>query len=232
MTTEKMTIRKALKEKKVLDNRIQELKDFGYVTYYTNDNKFIGAMTPEDTTTFIKANMDKLNSMLARREAINKAILDINAKALIKVKKFVSFDHIGQEHEDEYEEISLANAINRKAYYNGMILPLLKIMERNALRKAQEFNTATTRVQSAVEEQVRQRFGSNNSNTNTSLNKFNETFNEAYKEALEAKKVVLIDPLNATVTFHKYVEYVEDYINNIDSELSNKTETIEVEFTY
>ncbi len=58
MTTEKMTIRKALKEKKVLDNRIQELKDFGYVTYYTNDNKFIGVMTPEDTTTFIKANMD------------------------------------------------------------------------------------------------------------------------------------------------------------------------------
>ena len=100
-TTETMTIRKGLKELKVLNNRISDLRDYNFIQYYKNDNKFIGALTPDQATADIKATMDKLNAMIARREAINRAVMAQNAQSVIKVKKFITFAHIGENHEDD-----------------------------------------------------------------------------------------------------------------------------------
>lgn len=232
-TTETMTIRKGLKELKVLNNRISDLRDYNFIQYYKNDNKFIGALTPDQATADIKATMDKLNAMIARREAINRAVMAQNAQSVIKVKKFITFAHIGENHEDEYEEISLAIALNRKKYYRDIVLPMLVVMRNRAVNCVDQFNKATENVQARVEQEVRDRFAAASANNNNvSMIKQSEAISDAYNKRLEERKAVLVDPLNATQAFVKYIEYVEDYVNNIDSELSNKTETIEITFTY
>ena len=217
-TTETMTIRKGLKELKVLNNRISDLRDYNFIQYYKNDNKFIGALTPDQATADIKATMDKLNAMIARREAINRAVMAQNAQSVIKVKKFITFAHIGENHEDEYEDI---------------VLPMLVVLRNRAVNCVDQFNKATENVQARVEQEVRDRFAAASANNNNvSMIKQSEAISDAYNKRLEERKAVLVDPLNATQAFVKYIEYVEDYVNNIDSELSNKTETIEITFTY
>lgn len=234
MTTETMTIRAALREKKKLDLRIADESGQLYpIRYYTNDNKFIGSMNPEECKKDIISRFQKINDLLKRREAINKAILDINAKAVIRVKKFITFDKLGYGGDDvEYEEISLANAINRKAYYRNEVLKMLNDLKKKSVAAARDFNTKTESVNNAVENEVNAMFQSMADIKNSSMARNTEAYREAFDKKLESKRPILIDPLKAEQVIEKYRDYVSDYLVNIDNELSNKTETISITIEY
>lgn len=85
MTTEKMTVYKALVEKKTMADRIEDAMKENMIICNRNNNAKISGMTIEEVKTAYKANFNKLQSLMARNEALNMALNQSNATTMITV---------------------------------------------------------------------------------------------------------------------------------------------------
>lgn len=85
MTTEKMTVYKALVDRKTMEARINNAMDADMVICNRNNNAKISGKTVEEIKTVYKANFDKLQSLMARNEAMNMALNQSNATTMISV---------------------------------------------------------------------------------------------------------------------------------------------------
>lgn len=228
MTTETMNIREALKEKTLLDSRIEKLSNTIIpVDIYLNDSPLIRGMNPEEARTEIESNFQSLNALIMRREAINKAILNTNAVETIEVKRFVNFEKLNDDSETEL--ISLANAINRKSYYKNIVLPMISSMLSKAQKRIFEYDKIKDRLYENIDDIIK----SNKAMAaNASLKNINEECEKTRERMFEARKPIILDPLNAVQYLTKAQEYVEDYIQHIDNKLSNKTELTIITITY
>jgi len=231
MNKERMNIRAALKEKNLLDKKIEGISNtLQMVEVYSADSPYIGLMSVEDKTAEITATFQSLNDMIVRREAINRAILNINATTSVTVKKFISFEALGKADAatlpEETEEISLANAINRKNYYNGVLFSsILSGLHNSVGRQVNLMNKKTSEAAQKVQQIVQSRF---QGQTNISQDKVDSVFTIES----EKYKVSVINPLEANVLLPKIKEYLLDYIQTIDNILSHATETTFIDIEY
>lgn len=86
MTNEKMTVHKALAELKIIDNRINNAIVSGtYVVANKHSNTKIHGMTIDDFKTSMKADFQKVSDLIARRNAIKRAVVASNAVTKVKV---------------------------------------------------------------------------------------------------------------------------------------------------
>lgn len=85
MTTEKMTVYKALVDRKTMANRIVSAMGENMVICNRNNNAKVSGKTIEEIKTEYKANFDKLQSLMARNEAMNMALNQSNATTMITV---------------------------------------------------------------------------------------------------------------------------------------------------
>lgn len=86
MTNEKMTVHKALAELKIIDDRINNAIVSGtYVIANKHSNTKIHGMTIDDFKTSMKADFQKVSDLIARRNAIKRAVVASNAVTKVKV---------------------------------------------------------------------------------------------------------------------------------------------------
>lgn len=86
MTNEKMTVHKALAELKIIDDRINNAIVSGtYVIANKHSNTKIHGMTIDDFKTSMKADFQKVSDLIARRNAIKRAVVASNAATKVKV---------------------------------------------------------------------------------------------------------------------------------------------------
>ena len=86
MTNEKMTVHKALAELKIIDDRINNAIVSGtYVIANKHSNTKIHGMTIDDFKTSMKADFQKVSDLIARRNAIKRAVVASNAVTKVNV---------------------------------------------------------------------------------------------------------------------------------------------------
>lgn len=86
MTNEKMTVHKALAELKIIDDRINNAITSGtYVIANKHSNTKIHGMTIDDFKTSMKADFQKVSDLIARRNAIKRAVVASNAVTKVKI---------------------------------------------------------------------------------------------------------------------------------------------------
>ena len=80
MTTEKMSIHQALVELKTLDKRIESaIREGEWVVANKHSNGKIGGVDLKDFVEDVKARHQKVTSLIARAEAIKRAVVNSNA---------------------------------------------------------------------------------------------------------------------------------------------------------
>ena len=174
--------------------------------------------------------------MINRYNALCNALIDVNAKTMVKVPKFKSIDKILSDKEDkiEMEEISIAQAINRKDFYKNIYKNnILTFLHRSYTSSIEDNSKTKTKAKNVITHELEKRFpvdAVNGKANNWSDSKYTEA-----KESLEkAHEVVLIDPLNLVSLggFHKVAAYINSYLIEIDDILNVANVTTFVEFEY
>ena len=97
MTTEKMTVHKALAELKVIGDRISSAISTGvYCRANKHSNEKVSGVSVEDFKKQIQGSWDKANDLIKRRNAIKKAVVFSNAITKVKVGEieFVLLDSL------------------------------------------------------------------------------------------------------------------------------------------
>lgn len=86
MTKEQMTIHKALSELKIIDDRITKAIYAGtYVLANKHSNNKIHGMTVDEFKNDMKADFQKVSDLIARRNAIKRAVVASNAVTKVKI---------------------------------------------------------------------------------------------------------------------------------------------------
>lgn len=225
MTEETMTIRQALGEKKLLDSRISKIMDNLVPTYtYKKDDLFLFGVPVEKYAENIKSTIQSLNDLIARREAISKAILNNNVNSTIAVNPFKNFDTIlDQSQEKEY--ISIAAAIARKAYYKILLTKLRNMKSRNS-RIIDDYGLAVDAARNKANSNLVERYAS------VEKSNIPKNWDELVKAEQERLAPIFCDPANSVEKLDKWIEYLENYINTIDVELSHATDQNTIMIVY
>lgn len=226
MVKETMTLEKALKERLKIDKKIQAKLDNPepLIAWYTKSFPFINGLTVEQTSKKIASNMRSLHTLIRRREAINNAITIANSIYKVKVKKmpnlcrFISGKPPKDNPNNSYEEITLASALNRKAYYAKHIVPLINSFEAQ-LRKDMSDGDLLAKTQYALFQDRMQNIDKKN------IDSFKETM-------INNNEIQKVDPTQIGTLIGYLKDEVGDYIMNIDGILVNASKTIKVEIEY
>lgn len=122
MTHEQMTVHKALAELKIIDDRINNAIVSGtYVIANKHSNTKIHGMTIDDFKTSMKAGLQKVSDLIARRNAIKRAVVASNAVTKIKVgdteytvAEAIEMKNHGMEFKTSFKDYIVRQYINAK----------------------------------------------------------------------------------------------------------------------
>lgn len=221
MIQEKMTIRKALGQKKLLDAQIEELSRSNYLAVTTSADAVIDGLKATAWVGDSIQRFQSLNDKLKRREAIATAIMAANATHTVAVKKFIGID----KQSDELENISFAAAIARKHYLQNLLDDVVYTIQSQVTKASVSYQSAERHADEKVTERVQQEF----SNVTQSSSKVRK---EREDELRQQYKVELLDPNDVAKKIMGFKNYIEEYLLEIDAILGHATEVTEVTVEY
>lgn len=213
MTTENMNIHQALVELKTLDKRIESaIKESEWVVANKHSNGKIGGIDLKDFVENIKSRHQKVTSLIARAEAIKRAV--VNSKAVTKVtiagKKY-----------------TVAEAIEMKNHGIERLRTLVNTMTRdynNAKFTADRANGVE--LERRADDYVRTMIG------NTDVKGMTEEVKRMREEFIKAQTMELVDPINVLKQIELLNEQINSFEVNVDAALSvsNALTTIEISY--
>lgn len=217
MTTEKMTIHKALAELKVIDSRISKaISDGVYVVANKHSNEKIQGVTINDYRERMKASHQKVVDLIARRNAIKRAVVLSNAttKVTIGDKEYTIAEAIElKNHGMEFKQHYVNTMIRQSAVANSEI-------DRNSgeaiEKKAEQY------ILSVIQAQPKESKMSIDSDAMKTLR----------KTYIDNNTYDLIDPLNVNKLVEQYSNEITEFATEIDAALSvsNALTVIEIEY--
>jgi len=229
---ESMSIAQLIAETKRLDRVMQEARDgLSFVTFYRKDKPFKNGRTIEEHEAKMKADiqsyMDNQRRLFAIKSALNKANreTELEVPAMPLLLNFVndSYD------ENQTEKITIAEAINRKIFFNNILINEAKSLVRVYNRDLSNKASVDKEAELYVREQLEKQFPAEMKQTWSV-----EKYNEAKKRETENAEVIRLDPANvvSTEAVTKYMNAVLKYLSTIDTLLSqvNASTTVEVEY--
>ena len=229
---ESMSIAQLIAETKRLDRVMQEARDgLSFVTFYRKDKPFKNGRTIEEHEAKMKADiqsyMDNQHRLFAIKSALNKANreTELEVPAMPLLLNFVndSYD------ENQTEKITIAEAINRKIFFNNILINEAKSLVRVYNRDLSNKASVDKEAELYVREQLEKQFPAEMKQTWSV-----EKYNEAKKRETENAEVIRLDPANvvSTEAITKYMNAVLKYLSTIDTLLSqvNASTTVEVEY--
>lgn len=213
MTTETMNIHQALVELKTLDKRIESaIKESEWVVANKHSNGKIGGIDLKDFIENIKSRHQKVTSLIARAEAIKRAVVNSNAVTKVNIAG---------------KEYTVAEAIEMKNHGIERLRTLVNTMTRdynNAKFTADRANG--TELERRADDYVRTMIG------NTDVKGMTEEVKRMREEFIKAQTMELVDPINVLKQIELLNEQINSFEVNVDAALSvsNALTTIEISY--
>lgn len=213
MTTETMTIHKALAELKVLESRIMKtVGDGTYCVANKHSNEKINGVSVEDYKKVMQGAYDKAIDLIARYKAIKKAVTLSNAKTIVTVGN---------------EEYTVAEAIwmkNHGVEFDEMLLNELREQYNKAQAKILKQNGND--LEQRAEQYVVGIYGSKEGKTNT------DDFEKTKQDFITSQTFELVDPIGILEKIEVLEEKISVFKAEVDAVLSTSNALTIVEINY
>lgn len=206
---EKMTITRALAELKLLDSRITDkINASSFTTALQAGQKIFGRLTIEEFKSQSAAALQSVLDLIARRDAIKKAIVLSNAKTSVKIGS---------------GEMTVAEAIERKASIKYEKL-LLSQLTRQLKSAEVEITRGNDTANNKALEAINNAFGKE-----TIKNPDSDVYKSIYDSTYNRLKFELVDAISIGQLIQELSESIQDFESNIDFELSTSNATTFIE---
>ena len=216
MTTEKMTIHKALSELKTMDDRIVKAMSINYVLAVKHSAEKINGLTVEKFKENMKSGYQKVVDLIARRDAMKRAVVLSNASTKVKIG------------ENEY---TVAEAIEMKNHGMEFRKGLLNRITK-AYNEAQKElnNNGGEALEKKAEQYVLAVIAAQPKDSKMSVD--SEAMKALRKTYIENNTYDLLDPLNVTKIMEELDAEINEFEAEIDAALSVSNALTVIEFAY
>lgn len=213
MTTETMTIHKALADLKVLDNRINNTISGGtYCLANKHSNEKLKGIPLADYVKVMQGDYDKSNALITRRNAIKRAVVLSNAVTKVKVGN---------------EEYTVAEAIEMKNHGMEFKVRLFETLQQQ-YKKAQSeiLKQNGDNLEQRAEQYVIGIYGNKEGKSNS------DDYENTKKAFLLGNTFELVDPIKVLDKINSLEEEITSFVSEIDAALSTSNAITQLEITY
>lgn len=213
MTTETMTIHKALAELKILGERItKEIKSGTYCAANKHSNDKVNGIPIEDYKKSVQGTYDKVTDLINRKKAIKRAVVLSNAKTTVKIADI---------------EYTVAEAIEMKNHgieFEKFLLSTMDIAYANAKLTVERQNGKE--LEERADQYVTAIYGQKEGKTNSA------DIEKVRKDFLEANSYEIIDPINIQKKMEILRKEIDSFMAEVDSALSVSNALTEITIEY
>ena len=217
MTTEKMTVHKALAELKIIDSRINNaIHDGVYVVANKHSNDKIGGKTINEYKEHMKACHQKVSDLIARRNAIKRAVVLSNANTKVKVGN---------------DEFTVAEAIEMKNHGMEFKTHYLRTIANQNYSAQSEINrNSGDAIEKRAEQYILSVIQAQPKDSKMSVD--SDAMKALRKTYIENNTYDLIDPLDVNKILEDMTKEIEEFNTEVDAALSvsNALTVIEIEY--
>lgn len=213
MTTEKMTIHKALCELKTLEARISKnIGESVFVFANKHSNAKVGGMTVSAYCEEIKANYQRITDLIRRRDALKRAVVLSNATTRVTVAG---------------TEYTVAEVIEMKN--NG--IPLLHVLlnklegDNRTSRRAADGNNGDS-LERRADEYVKSLYG------NTDMKNASEEIKKVRADFIASQTFEIVDPIGVKAEMEKLDATINGFMVDVDAALSVSNALTEITIEY
>lgn len=213
MTTETMNIHQALVELKTLDKRIESaIQEGDWVVANKHSNGKISGIDLKDFVENVKSRHQKVTSLVARTEAIKRAVVNSNAVTKVTIAG---------------KEYTVAEAIDMKNHGIERLRVLVRRLNHDyTMAKTVADRANGAELERRADDYVRTMIG------NTDVKGMTEEVKRLRDEFIKAQTMELVDPIGVLKQIEMLNEQINAFEVNVDSALSvsNALTTIEVSY--
>lgn len=201
MTTETMNIHQALVELKTLDKRIESaIQEGEWVVANKHSNGKIGGVDLKDFAESIKSRHQKVTSLIARAEAIKRAVVNSNAVTKVTIAG---------------KEYTVAEAIDMKNHgIERLRLFVRRLNLDYTMAKSAADRANGTELERRADDYIRTMIG------NTDVKGMTEEVKRLRDEFIKAQTMELVDPIDVLKQMEQLNEQINAFEINVDSALS------------
>lgn len=213
MTTEKMTVHKALAELKLLDDRIMlAINGCSVCVANKHSNDKIYGLTIEDYKKDVKSKYNKAVDLIKRRKAIKNAVVLSNAttKIVINGAEYTVAEAIEMRQKGLNYEISLRDHMKKRL--SGVKIQVEEENGENLEERADNYIAAI--------------YGSKENNGNS------DDIQKVRKAFLESNQYEIIDPLDVQKKIDNLDETISTFLTEVDAALSVSNALTEITIEY
>lgn len=217
MTTEKMTVHKALAELKTMDDRIaRAIRDTTYVLAVKHSAEKINGMTVQNFKEKMRSGYQKATDLIARRDAMKRAVVLSNATTKVKVG------------ENEY---TVAEAIEMKNHGMEFRSTLLRQMNSAYVTAQSELNrNSGETLEKKAEQYVLAVIAAQPKDSKMSVD--SDAMKALRKTYIENNTYDLVDPLDVTKIMETLDAEINEFNAEVDAALSVSNALTVIEFEY
>lgn len=213
MTTETMTVHKALAELKLLDSRIEKAIAEGvYCVANKHSNDKIGGVPLDEYIKIMQGGYDKATDLINRRKAIKRAVVLSNAVTKVSIAG------------DEYTVAEAIEMKNHGVEFEKLLMNTMNIQYRNAQMQIKQENGKD--LEQRAEQYVTAIYGQKEGKTNTA------DIEKVKKDFIESNTYVLVDPLHVLDKIEDLEKKINDFMAEVDSALSVSNALTEITIEY
>ncbi|WP_368273415.1 hypothetical protein [Enterocloster bolteae] len=213
MTTEKMTVHKALAELKIIDDRIiSAINDGTYCIANKHSNDKIKGVSVEEYKGVMQGYYDKAIDLIKRRNAIKRAVVLSNATTKVSVNG------------EEYTRAEAIEMKNHGVEFDEMMLEALKKQYNKA--QAEILKQNGDDLEKRADEYVIGLYGSKEGKTDAS------NVEKIKKEFMTANTFELVDPIKILDKINVLEEKIASFKAEVDAALSVSNAITEIEISY
>lgn len=215
MTTETMTVHKALAELKILGGRIEAAILSGdFVITKKNNQDTVKGKTVEQYKTKATEAFQKASDLIRRRNAIKNAVVVSNATTMVKIGD---------------KEYTVVEAIEKKNHGMDYYIQLRDILRQQLSKQKTELEKHNASLQQKAEQfAVAMMGGKDVKDVKTDSDEYVASMNTYIK----ANTMTLLDPLGIEAKIEELDDMINTFLPEVDAALSvsNAVKTITVEY--
>lgn len=213
MTTETMNIHQALVELKTLEKRIESaIKEGEWVVANKHTNTKIGGVDLKEYVEAIKARHQKVTDLIARAEAIKRAVVNSNAVTKVTIAG---------------KEYTVAEAIEMKNHGISRLRSLLFRMTQDYnMAKATADRANGAELERRADDYIRTMIG------NTDVKGMTDEVRRMREDFIKAQTMELVDPINVLKQIEALNEQITSFEMNVDAALSVSNALTAITFSY
>lgn len=213
MTTEKMSVHKALCELKTLDSRIQKsIQQAVFVFANKHANTKISGVPVGEYSAEVKAAYQSVKDLIARRDAIKRAVTLSNAAVKVVIGG---------------KEYTVAEAIEMKNHGISHLQLLLRKLETDNQRARRESdNNNGEALEGRADEYVKSLYG------NVDMKGASEEIKKVRADFIAAQTMEIVDPIGIRTEMERLEKEINDFTVEIDSALSVSNALTELTIEY